>query len=542
LEFVKMKKILLIVLAIVPSIAFAGAQMWCLNGTNTCSYGTPSLSRLNQEDRAASLYKMFISKYNEAVTDGTFNAVTANQLIVLAKEYLTSIEPEIPTQPEIEPPVVEPPMGTYTFCANEWTWCDLPAGKVAKVRYGLNEFNYIENMSGRFNCTNDVFGDPEPSASKQCSYLVTGDISEPPVVEPPVVEPPVVEPPVVEPPVVEPPLPPTGQNNMPFIDLTKVPTFMAGSTEILIRETSTGEEQVGNSQFANGGQFREPCKPSHMNNDDFILYPNQQSAAHHHTYFGNTSARYDSDPYTLASTGSSTCSGGMANGSAYWIPTMVDTATNTPIKPKDVLAYYKTSNSDKVVVPPTGLRMIANLAGVNDNPNTPDLEPWRSNKRFMCNQGQNQNYNHLPICEQGSTLDYEIYFPICWDGVNLDSPDHKSHVVYQKDHNYACPATHPKILPSIVFVVHYDVTTPNGTRDWKLASDNYIGGPGGYSAHGDWVNGWNQSVLETIVNNCLRAARDCHAELLGNGNPSQRLFIRNPAEPWTMSYETVPLR
>jgi hypothetical protein len=340
------------------------------------------------------------------------------------------------------------------------------------------------------------------------------------------------------------PQPPMGHmGNMPHVDTSKNITPAVGSAEMLIRNTDTGEEQVNNSQFANGGEFREPCAVSHMNNDDFIIYPNQQGAAHHHTYFGNTTAKYNSDPMALSATGTSTCSGGIANNSAYWVPSMIDTETNTPLKPIDILVYYKTSDSDKVVVPPLGLRMIANYANVSDSPATPDRDPWMSNKRFMCNDANGDgSYQHIIACPQGSVLSYDVAFPTCWDGVNLDSPDHKSHVVYQKDHNFACPATHPHILPNINFIVKYRVTSPNGTQFYRLSSDNYVGGEGGYSLHGDWVNGWDMAVLTTFVNNCLKAGKDCHAELLGNGVPSQRLFQRNPAEPWTMSWEAVPLR
>jgi hypothetical protein len=33
-------------------------------------------------------------------------------------------------------------------------------------------------------------------------------------------------------------------------------------------------------------------------------------------------------------------------------------------------------------------------------------------------------------CQPGDELWARIAFPQCWDGVNLDSPDHKSHMAY----------------------------------------------------------------------------------------------------------------
>jgi len=46
-----------------------------------------------------------------------------------------------------------------------------------------------------------------------------------------------------------------------------------------------------------------------------------------------------------------------------------------------------------------------------------------------------------------------IPFPPCWDGKNLDSPNHKSHVAYPDgayDRGAECPASHPVNIPQIV--------------------------------------------------------------------------------------------
>ncbi|KAI0885137.1 uncharacterized protein GGS22DRAFT_162871 [Annulohypoxylon maeteangense] len=46
-----------------------------------------------------------------------------------------------------------------------------------------------------------------------------------------------------------------------------------------------------------------------------------------------------------------------------------------------------------------------------------------------------------------------ITFPTCWDGVNVDSPDHKSHVAYPETGTFEssgpCPASHPVKLPQV---------------------------------------------------------------------------------------------
>lgn len=50
----------------------------------------------------------------------------------------------------------------------------------------------------------------------------------------------------------------------------------------------------------------------------------------------------------------------------------------------------------------------------------------------------------------------------CWDGQNLDSPDHKSHVAYGQGSGAtgggACPSTHPVKLPQVMYELMWDVS------------------------------------------------------------------------------------
>jgi hypothetical protein len=103
-------------------------------------------------------------------------------------------------------------------------------------------------------------------------------------------------------------------------------------------------------------------------------------------------------------------------------------------------------------------------------------------------------------CDTGAELWQEIFFPACWDGRNLDSPDHKSHMsYYERDRSppyaFRCPASHPIVLPAITFNVVYSVPEAGAALRWRLASDVYSPSiPGGYSSHGDWFNGWAPEI------------------------------------------------
>jgi hypothetical protein len=122
-------------------------------------------------------------------------------------------------------------------------------------------------------------------------------------------------------------------------------------------------------------------------------------------------------------------------------------------------------------------------------------------------------------------MEYMLPFPNCWDGKNLDSPDHKSHMSYPsgtlpREEN-GCPFSHPVRIPSITYNVTYRVTDDIGTSKWRLSSDNYSNTqPGGYSLHGDWMNGWKKEFSDEFYNNCLKVSKDCHAYLLGDNRIS----------------------
>ena len=268
---------------------------------------------------------------------------------------------------------------------------------------------------------------------------------------------------------------------------------------------------------ATGGAFRIVCKPSHMSTDDPIVFPNQQGAAHHHTFYGNTSVNFASDVNNLSSVGNSTCKGGLVNRSSYWMPSMINTVTNTPVLPELAIFYYKTGRtpSGLINVPPKGLRMIA-----GNGKATSEVEGIAN---YTC-QGRTPFYGwkkSIPICNAGEIMTMMISFPQCWDGKNLDSVDHKSHMAHTNrllTTANKCPTTHPISIPHISVNFQFKVAAGVDMSKWRLASDHYATSlPGGYSGHADWVNGWNPEFITTIVKNCLNKGVDCHASLLGDG-------------------------
>lgn len=242
-----------------------------------------------------------------------------------------------------------------------------------------------------------------------------------------------------------------------------------------------------------------------MNRDDSIVFPSQPGAAHLHTYFGNTLSNASSTTQTLFNSGNSTCDGGTVNRSSYWVPSLLDTSGN-PQRPTHLGVYYKSGYqgprfSDIHPVLPLGLKLIAGDArATSQSPqDSPASMEWR------CGDNSIIESKSIPSCSPGDVVVVALRFPQCWDGVNLDSPDHKSHMAYGR--SGGCPTTHPIALPEITYTVVWSVPT-SGNTNWRLSSDVY-NGPGGHSMHGDIITAWEPAVSSKWLANCVRRDADC---------------------------------
>jgi hypothetical protein len=302
---------------------------------------------------------------------------------------------------------------------------------------------------------------------------------------------------------------------MPVVDSSKNMKRALGINYVRTRPTVLPGAGDGD------GQFRIACAPSHMSNDDPIVYPNQQGAAHHHSFFGNTSLDFKSDPMTLADVGNSTCMGGIANRSAYWVPSLIDTETNTPLLPNESLWYYKTGYvvpKQYITAPAKGLRLIAGNAKATNATQAKHF-------KFYCRRGGSAfDYGTtIPVsCNKaGDHIALEVNLPQCWDGKNLDSPNHQDHMAYTNQQGGItpnnCPATHPVAIPRIDLNLLWRL--PRDNMKLRLASDNYTynGSNAGYSAHADWMNGWQEDIMRLIIKNCLNGGKDCEGGMLGDG-------------------------
>lgn len=309
-----------------------------------------------------------------------------------------------------------------------------------------------------------------------------------------------------------PPPPPSDPHNggvqmgdMPRYNVASIPAPAVGSGTLDLR--FTGEQPYRDGDGV--GAFRSVCTPSHYNRDDSLIFPGQPGRAHLHAYFGNTLSDANSTPEDIRTKGNSTCRGGIANRSTYWVPAIIDTASGNIVKMDYADVYYKTGylgvRNQDVKPLPEGLRMIAGDASASRE------QTWGP-ASFQCGDGTKQF--SMPANCRLPKVTVEMNFPQCWDGRNLDSPDHKSHMAYARN---GCPASHPVALPAITYVLHFPIPTGSNTSNWRLASDNYRNAPGGYSMHGDWINGWLKGLPETWTELVINRGLSGGSHILGDG-------------------------
>ncbi|MEP7765764.1 DUF1996 domain-containing protein [Sanguibacter sp. 25GB23B1] len=242
-------------------------------------------------------------------------------------------------------------------------------------------------------------------------------------------------------------------------------------------------------------EFQANCTTSHLAPDDPIVFPGQPGRSHLHTFVGNTSTDAHSTLTSLQAAGETTCTV-PADLSAYWFPTLMD--GDTPVVPNIAeTIYYKSGIVDyKKVKPfPLGLKilagnMMATEAQFRDAPGAVE--------GYECGDVSN-SYSIPSFCAEGSQLNLRYQAPSCWDGVNLDSPDHTSHMAYPVDGQ--CTLSHPVAVPMLEFKIGWP-------KSGDMSQVRLVSGADS-SWHFDFINAWDPATLDALVKHCINGGLQC---------------------------------
>jgi hypothetical protein len=391
------------------------------------------------------------------------------------------------------PPIASPPWTDWTKISDEGGTFTLSGTTV--VKYGVNTTWTEKTLgAGTHKCDNWIFGDPIYGVEKAC------------------------------------------HREKVWVTIIDKTTWIIPSTKTTITTPininlpkgtpGITYQRIWSGTALKGGPsrdtFRTRMKFTHMLYDDPIVYPWEPGKAHLHIFYGNSKVDAYTTPENIRTNCQSAAAGGTANCSSYWIPALLD-SNNQPVLPGNVpnemFVYYKTSYSiltsqiPFMTLPP-GLRMIAWNAKAT---HSQQIAPWDHRYSYSCNNDGNRT-PHIPNCAYGDELVVQVEFPACWNGRDLDSPDHKSHMAYG-DGAVWCPPTHPTPIPTITLHAFFRVNDPTGTSKWKLSNDMYdlTNTPWGYSLHADWFNWWDPQIVDIWMNNCNKALIDCVMDNLWDG-------------------------
>ena len=252
------------------------------------------------------------------------------------------------------------------------------------------------------------------------------------------------------------------------------------------------------------GAFHVDCSFSHRRPDDPIVFFRGPGASHMHDFFGARTTKHNSTPKTIQKGGTSCVRTGSpdrdVDRSGYWAPTLY--VGRTAVRPSKASVYYRSGIRDVggIRAFPKGLRMIAgDAAGGPQLVNGQPVFAFTCTKRTLAAGTPTR----APLCSDEG-LGLTMSFPDCWNGVQRDSPDHKSHMAYSTSppgsQVRTCPPSHPQVMPILRLKVHYPTS---GGEAVRLSVGDLS------QTHADFMNGWDQRKLAQLVAGCLKADRYC---------------------------------
>ncbi|WP_369033355.1 DUF1996 domain-containing protein [Streptomyces adonidis] len=296
-----------------------------------------------------------------------------------------------------------------------------------------------------------------------------------------------------------------------FVDITKVKANVSAPAR---------------SAKASKGSFVTKCGVNAnklYNSDNVIVAPGVTNGAHHvHDYVGNQDNDAFSSDQDFAKAATS-CQNQGDKSTYYWPVLRLQDGTkefdndklgggaegNTGriLTAKQATLDFVGSPRGKVVAMPKFLRIITGdaKAFVNGTAN--------ANASWSCTGFENkvQLKDKYPLCPRGSNVVRTFKFQSCWDGTNIDSANHRTHVAFA-DAAGNCP-TGFKAIPQLVQRLVYAVKAPSVKDNGKTTPFYALDGfpeqqhkP--VTDHGDFINVFDAKLMNKLVQ-CINTGRKC---------------------------------
>ncbi|KOS17157.1 WSC domain-containing protein 2 [Escovopsis weberi] len=275
---------------------------------------------------------------------------------------------------------------------------------------------------------------------------------------------------------------------------------------------------------------------------DPIVNPGQ-IASHVHTVLGASNFGAN---VTFDDLAASECANPVIKGdnSVYWFPSLyyMDTENNTfesvPLFYAQVYYFFEPSN-DKIVAFPEGLNMFTGNASQRDPPSggcTGNLDPSKGpvqNVRWTCprsgdednppswpagsdgtmsgmgdpnNKGEGCGFPDVSCDGYASPHRMDVHFPSCWNP-EAGLTNYMENMAFPTDAGNGkqdCPPGWWHV-PHLFYEVYWNTLIFQGRWEEGKGRQPFVLAEGditGYSAHADFISGWDRDVLQNIIDNC----------------------------------------
>ncbi|MCS0605133.1 DUF1996 domain-containing protein [Streptomyces sp. LP11] len=297
-----------------------------------------------------------------------------------------------------------------------------------------------------------------------------------------------------------------------FVDITKVAPNV--------------QRKPSRTRGASTGTFTTRCGVNankNHNTDNVIVAPGVANGAHHlHDYVGNQKVNAFAGNQTFLQGGTS-CQNRSDLSSYYWPVVRIQDGSQdfdqnsdgggkegnvgkilTPVRAQ---ITYVGSPAGKVVPMPQFLRIITGDAKTTTNGLA------NANAHWSCTGFENrvQLTQQYPVCPQGSKVVRTFAFQSCWDGQNIDSANHRTHVAFADPGSGAC-GNGFKAIPQLTMRLVYDITPPT-VRNGQVKNAYAVDGfpeqlHKAATDHDDFISVTRGNLANKIAN-CLNRGQNC---------------------------------